>query len=704
MTILQVDLETFCEVPINNGTYIYAENCEVMLFAWAVDEEPPQVWDLTAGGAMPQRLEAMLRNPAVLIQASNSMFDRTVFRLATNSHPAMRAAGAQIERWRDTMVQALAHSMPGALGKLGPILGLPEDQQKDKEGKKYIQLFCKPRPKNQELRRATRETHPAEWAGFAAYAGQDITPMREVGKRAPTWNYKGAELALWHLDQKINDRGVAIDLELANAAIAAVTKEQASLAARAVVLTDGAVESTTKRDKLLRYILSTYGVDLPDMQASTLERRVGDPDLPWALRELLAVRLMASTASTSKYKALLKSTSSDSRLRGLLQFCGAMRTGRWAGRTFQPQNLPRPSLSQAWIDIAIAAMKSGSEDLIFENVMQAASSAIRGVIIAPPGKKLVVADLSNIEGRMLAWLAGEDWKLKAFADFDAGHGHDLYALAYAKSFGITPEAVMKNKKEGDGSMRQIGKVQELALGYEGGVGAFLTFALAYGIELDEMAEQADIPDWAWDRATDMLEWHREQKRDPLASSGLEEKTWLVCEALKTMWREAHPRTRSLWTDLGDIVRAAIRAPGRRFECRRFVIQRDGAWLRIRLPSGRCLCYPQPEVADGPRGQISYMGVNQYSRKWARIHTYGGKLIENATQAAARDILAAAMPAVEAAGYQITLTVHDELITEAPDSPEFNEEHLSALLSQNPPWAEGLPLAAAGFQSYRYKKD
>lgn len=334
------------------------------------------------------------------------------------------------------------------------------------------------------------------------------------------------------------------------------------------------------------------------------------------------------------------------------------------------------------------------------SVMELASSALRGCIVAPAGRKLVVADLSNIEGRMLAWLAGEDWKLRAFYDFDAGTGPDLYALAYAKAFGVSPEAVMENKKTGDGSMRQIGKVMELMLGYEGGVGAYLTGAATYGIDLDAMADGAfdALPDEIVRDAARAWEWAEKQKR----SYGLTKRTYIVCDSFKRLWRAAHPAIASWWSELKDTTARAIARPGVTLRCRRVLIRRDGNWLRIGLPSGRVLCYPSPQVDDS--GQISYMGVNQYSRKWSRLKTYGGKLAENITQAASRDVLAHGLVAAENAGYLPVLSVHDELICETPDAPEFCHEGLAALMSANPQWAEGLPLAAAGFEAYRYKKE
>ena len=701
--MLWIDSETYNETPITNGTHAYAATAEVMLVTYAIDNGPVQCWDLTETGFNRQDMTPMpgdlfhklieIARGEDCICAHNSSFDRNVFKHFMH-------LDLPLPQWRDTMVQALAHSLPGSLGALCEVLRIPTDKAKDKEGKRLIQLFCKPRPKNMKLRRATRLTHPQEWEAFKQYAKLDIDAMREVARRLPTWNYHGDELALWQLDQRINDRGFLVDLDLARAAVEAVDEEQVHLAKRTREMTNNEVQAATQRDALLRHTLAEYGVALPDMAASTLERRINDPDLPDGLRELLSVRLQASTTSTSKYKTLIKATSADGRLRGTLQFCGASRTGRWAGRTFQPQNLPRPSLKQKDIDFGIAALKDGCADLVCPDVMQLTSSAIRGCIIAPPGKKITVADLSNIEGRMLAWLADEAWKLQAFRDFDAGTGHDLYALAYAKAFGITPDEVMENKKTGDGSMRQVGKVMELALGYQGGVGAFLTFAAAYRIELEELAETAwpSIPKEIKERVASTLEWTKKQKRNTF---GLSDKAFMVCDAFKVMWRNAHPNIVAWWTELEDACRIAIT---RRVAvtCRHVVVDMAGAWLRIKLPSGRFLCYPSPRVEDD--GKLSYMGVNQYSRKWGRLGTYGGKLAENITQAAARDVLAGNMPAIEAAGYQIILSVHDENLTETPDTPEYSHEKLAALMARCPDWALDLPLAAAGFEAYRYKKD
>lgn len=725
MTILYLDLETYSTQDLPRvGGYKYAHDCEVMLFAWALDDYPVRVEDLTQQTELSGPLRVALDLPGVELCAHHSMFDRTVLNHSRNVRYPTTS-----DRWHDTMVQALAHSLPAGLGALCDVLRIDADRAKDKDGRALLNLFCKP---DKTGGRNTRFTHPEKWDKFVRYAALDIEAMRACRKKMPRWNYAAGtrEMALWNLDQTINDRGICVDVDLATAALACVTEEQAALAVQTHDLTDGRVASATKRAQLLKEILDVHGVSLPDLQKSTLETRVNDESLPEGVRELLRIRLQASTSSTSKYKTLL-ACQVDSRLHGTKQFCGADRTGRWAGRLWQPDNLPRPDMTPDEITRVIESIKLGTLAINEDNVMRASSNAIRGCIVAPPGKKLVVADLSNIEGRVQAWLAGETWKLDAFRRYDAGTGADLYKLAYAGSFGVDPADVTKDQ-------RQVGKVQELALGYEGGVTAFVTFALVYGIDLDEMADraQAHIPPAIWGQAAIMLKWHRDHKRDPLANTGLCEKTWLVCESFVLGWRQAHPQIKWMWKVLQQAARSAVEQSGKVFNCGQHLsVRRDGAWLRVMLPSGRSLCYPSPSVrhqgdpcgvcegtgdvqVDGfaltchacegsgltksSSGSLSYFGMNRYTRRWQKQHTYGGKLFENVCQAVARDVMGHNMPPIEGAGYALVLTVHDEVVTEAPE--DRSADLLSSLLASSPPWAPGLPLAAAGFEADRYKKD
>lgn len=700
MPVLFCDLETFSPVDLKScGTHAYAEQAEILLFAYAVDDGPVRVLDFTQGDQPP----AELYDESYMTVWHNSHFDRTVMNHALGYY-------LPLERTHDTMVRAMSHGLPGALGKLCDIVGVDTDKAKDKRGKQLIQLFCKPRPKKQKLRRATRATHPVEWAQFVEYARLDIEAMRELYKKLPLWNYKGKEKELWHLDQIINERGFAVDLDLARAAVEAINQAQAELACQTNILTGGAVQAATQRDALLAHILEAYGIEMPDMTSSTVDNMLLDDRLPPGVRELLMIRTQASASSTSKYKKLIKATSKDSRLRGTLQFAGAGRTLRWAGRTFQPQNLPRPNMKNKAIELGISALKYGVADLLYDNVMEVTSNCIRGCIVAPEGRKLVVSDLSNIEGRFAAWLAGEAWKLDAFRAYDTfildkdGNkipdgkgdflrvGPDMYLLAYAKSFGVDVKSVTK-------AQRQVGKVQELALQYGGGVGAFLAFALLYRIDLNDLADAAwdAIPQRIKEEAAGLWSYSVKNKR----TLGLSERVYVVCDSLKRMWREAHPAITSYWDTLGGAVRSAMLNPGTVQKARSVRCQKNGAWLRVLLPSGLYLCYPGARLED--RG-VSYMGVNQYTRQWSRIESYGPKLFENAVQAGAREVLADNMLRIEKAGYPLILSVHDELLTEPLDLPEYNVAELSRFMSTVPPWAEGLPLAAAGFEGYRYKKE
>lgn len=714
---LYLDTETRSETPIKAGTYRYCEDAFVDIITWALDDGPVQCWDATDGSPFPIHLSDELQNPSQTIICHNAMFDRNIIYYAAG-------IWVPIHRWRCTMTRAHSHALPGSLDKLCEILKVPQDQAKLKTGRDLMLLFCKPRPKNSVLRWATRETHPQQRAEYLEYAKHDILAMREIDKRLPTWNmardypadgepWTGAhkELALWHRDQEINDRGFLIDMDLARAALRATGKAQASLKARCQDATGYDAETgegvavATQRDKMLEFILLEHGIELPDMKSSTLERRMNDPDLPDGLRDLLSIRLQACSTSTGKYKSLLKAVNDDGRLRGTIQFAGAGRTRRDAGRTFQPQNLPSKNLLEAEeIEPGIEALKLGCEDMLYDNVMQLLASTIRGCIIAPPGKKLVIADLANIEGRMLAWMGGEGWKLQAFRDFDTilGYddkgeairkGEDLYKIAYAKSFGVLAESVTKPQ-------RQIGKVQELALGYAGGVGAFITFALAYDIDLERLAEEAypGIPSDVLFEAEGFYDWTVKKRR---STFGLSRRAFVVCDAFKRLWRAAHPGVVSFWRDFNDGCVSATKNPGETFRVRGNAIRRDKNWLRVLMPSGRYLCYPSPQLDD--KGALSYMGVNTYTKKWQRIQTHGGKLAENEAQSMSRDVLFDNLPRIEAAGYGIILRVHDEVVTEAPDSPEFGVEHLSSLLSTNHDWCPDLPLAAAGFEAKRYGK-
>jgi DNA polymerase len=776
------DLETFSRVNLKTaGSHKYARDCDVMLWAFADGDGDIYVWDRVYGDlwsqdglsgvwarhttrGTPSEMSALLNDDQALVWFHNGgQFD---FPVLDTQLPHLAPPFA---RRRDTMVQAFAHALPGALEKLGDILGLAEDKKKLKDGKALVRLFCLPQNEAFQKRfgtdRATRDTHPAEWMRFIEYAGGDIATMRAARRVLPRWNYStDKQVGLCLLDWKINARGFLVDVALAQGAVEGSGRAKALLAEQSRGLTGDQVGATTQRDVLLAYILAEHSIELPDMRADTIERRIDDPALPDAVRELLKNRLQASMNSVSKFKTLLNMVCDDGRMRGCMQFRGAGRTGRWAHRGFQPGNLPRPTLPQRLIDLAILALKNDDVeliDLVMGNVMSAISNTIRGAIIAPPRKKLVIADLANIEGRMAAWLAGEEWKLQAFRDYDTITGYDakgkavrkgldLYILAYANSFNVPPESVPPK-----GNERQIGKVEELMFQYGGGVGAWITGAATYGIDLDAMAEavHGTVPQWALDEAEKFLGWMHDQvdekygkrvaalaKKHPadvpqaehdallqrwqeerLAKRfGLTEKVFITCDAIKRLWRKAHPEISSYWKELESAVRFTIENPGVTVDCRKLKVRRKGGWLRIGLPSGRALCYPEPRIepdkipsAQNPStmvknphaGKISFVGLNQYTRQWGRVFTYGGKLFENVVQAASCDQFAEPMPSIEAAGFELILGIHDEHIAEADASrDDLNAKLLGDLMCMDLSWNVGLPLSAAGFESARYRKE
>ena len=685
MKTLWADLETFSRRDIKNGPHQYAEDCYVLLFGYAIDDEPAKVWDLTVTETMPEDLQAALADPEVnTVWHNGANFDVPVLRKAKNLHVDL-----PFERVDDCMVKAYSHGLPGALGTLSEVFGLPVDQAKDKDGRRLVLKFCKP---NFQGRVASRKTDPEDWARFVNYCRLDVEAMRVIYKKLPSWNWGPRDRAQFVIDQRINNRGALMDVELAHAAIDLSERLRLENAEKTRKLTGGEVEAATQRDALLKYILSEYNVKLPDLTRSTIERRLADENIPEPVKELLRVRLASTKTSTAKYKKLIACVNSDNRMRGCLQFRGATRTGRYAGRLMQLQNLPRPTLPQYVIDAGVEAIKGGWAEYLTEPG-ELMSSCLRSCIMATPGKHLVVADLSNIEGRMLAWLAGETWKIQAFRDFDAGHGPDLYKATYGRTFGIRPEDVTKHQ-------RQIGKVMELALGYQGGVGAFLTFAAAYSINLDELAKHVreNISYSYWGQAEGSYEWYKEKK----LTHGLKRDTFIACEAVKLAWRDAHPAIQKFWADVDKAAVSALK--GVPAKAGKVWFSKNGSWLRMKLPSGRFICYPGARLEDGGvgTGTFSYMGINQYSRKWERLKAYAGRAVENATQAAAADILIGAMAAIEQAGFEIVFSVHDEFITEAALDKDNSE--LERLMATPPSWAPDLPLAAAGFTSLRYKKD
>lgn len=727
--ILWLDRETFAEVDLKEvGTYRYAEEAEDLLVAYAIDDGPAQVWDVTAE-PMPADLAHAMEHADEVV-AHNAQFDKAIHNGPKQAH----LPRIELHRWRCSMAQALSHALPAGLSDLCGVLKLPTDQAKDKDGKRLIQLFTRLQPANRKIRRATRLTHPEDWVKFCAYAKQDVVAMREAVKRMPTWNWDASAIAEWHCDQRLNERGFRVDQELTRAGALAAVVEKERIGVRFRTLTHSVVDRPSQREQFKAYVLDEFGIALEDTTKDTLQQMLKSREaLDPRLAELMELSMASNKTSTAKYARLDPMISSDGRFRGCVQFAGAGRTRRWAGRGPQYQNLPSRGLPKAHlIEQYIECLKAGTHDLFFDNLMLYGAAALRGTVIAPPGKKLEVADLSNIEGRVLSWLAGEHWKLKAFREYDAGTGADLYKITAASILGGDPWDVAKRDRD------VFGKVPDLASGYQGGVAGYQTFAHAYGVRMaDHWAtiQKQIAPEHVVKAKANLEKWGRPQ----LESLEISELEWIASETCKLAWRARHPATVQFWYDLQSAATKAIRNWGIVFSVGEFikvrcVTHKGQKWMVVRLPSGRLITYFEPhlsrqgqkpettsvstnaaggvtiKVKAGNEGSetITYFGdaaeSGKTTRQWTKVFTHGGKMTGNCCQTTARDILAPSLLASEEQGYTPVLSVHDEIITEVPDTPDYDAEGLVRILSTNPSWAPGLPLAAAGFEAYRYKKD
>jgi DNA polymerase len=506
-----------------------------------------------------------------------------------------------------------------------------------------------------------------------------------------------------------------VDRELATKAMAQAAalkarykKEGGALAAKAEEDRWGSADEvqaagqvSIMSQKAVLDFIASYGIKLEDARSATLEKFLDSAQadlLPMEARSLLATRLKANKASVAKYSSVLKGCSSDGRIRGLINFYGAG-TGRDAGRRFQPQNLARPVLlnKNLSMDDAVGIVKSGLTEWHFAEPMQLLSDTVRGVLVPGQGNKFAVADLSSIEGRVLPWLAEEEWMVQYFRDLDTGKvKYDGYELAYATAFGVDPNTVTK-------AQRTLGKPIDLASGYGGGVGALITFATLYRIDIDAMARLAHeaADPYLWAECAKQYEWYAEKKM----TNGLAEYTWTGCMYIIKAWRNKRSGTVQLWKNCETAFENAILNPGVHFKMGRdtYAIN-NGGWVFVQLPSGRMLVYPQAHIADrGGRKQLAFMGVNPFTRKWGQIYTYGGKLTENIDQAVARDCFFWNIPQIETAGYQFVARVHDEAITEVPNNDLFSGDRLAKMMSTPQSWCHDLPLNAVGEDLTRYQK-
>ena len=666
--ILTIDFETRSACDLRkSGAYRYAQDpsTDVMCLAFKPDDEPTRLWipewaQEVFGKADDRFLLGYHLDEADEIHAHNAQFERAIWR-----HVMSRYGFEDIplEKWRCTAAKAAAMGLPRDLARACRASGV--QQQKDTTGYKVMMKMCKPR----KPRKAERDANPdwentlywweayGDYQTLLDYCEQDVEAEHALDLALP--DLRPTEQALWFLDQRINDRGLYLDLESIDAMIQATEQLDRDLCEEVAGISHAVLNSARQQKAMLLY-LATRGCHMADLQKQTVETKLERKDLDPRARRLLEIRQLSARSSVKKLQSMAVTAGSDSRVRGSLLYWGAIRTGRWAGKLVQPHNLPRGTLKPGEVEEALWCFRNFGHEF-FKDPMATASSCLRGLITAGPGHDLLAADFANIEGRCAAWLAGEDWKTQAFREYDLGTGPDLYCLAYSKAFGIPLEKISKDQ-------RFIGKVMELSLQYQGWVGAFATMAANYGVSLPE---------------------------DEVAN---------ICG----LWRRAHPRIVTFW---GVMAEAAIRAveTGRQFSAGKIKFGVRGQYLHMKLPSGRLLSYNKPRVVEREdlykrtKKSVEYMGMNTMINKWMRLHTYGGKLFENAIQAIARDVMAEAMLRVEAAGFPIVLTVHDEILAEVPHD-EGSQMKFQKLMTVLPEWVSGLPVAVAGWRGQRYRKD
>lgn len=670
---ISIDLETFSDVDIQKaGLYKYVQSpaFEVMLFGYSFDNGPVTVVDLKQGEELPIDVLSALFNPGIIKRARNAAFEWYCLCKYFNLwEPPKITPGEWLSQWRCSMIHSMYLGYPASLDACGKALGLPQDKQKMGVGKSLIRYFCvpcKPTKANGGRTRNLPHHDPAKWDLFKTYNGQDVVTEMEIENRLSAYPAPEDVQKQWELDLRINARGVAVDRALVASAQAMDTEVQQDYIREAQALTG--LENPNSVSQLMSWAEEQAGVAPPDMSKGTVSQMLKADILPVKLRRMLEIRQELGKTSNKKYDSLAVATCDDGRVRGLLQFYGANRTGRWAGRIVQPQNLPRTYIHGDLLPLARELVKTGNADglkWIFGSVPDTLSQLIRTAFVASPGNMLLDADFSAIEARVIAWLADEEWVLDVFRDTGK-----IYEATASRMFNIPIEKIKKGQPEY--AYRQKGKVATLALGYQGGVGAMRT--MDTGHELDSLSDDE-------------------------------------VQELVDLWRRANPNIVKLWGLVEAAAKAAVVEGRTSFLGHGLVIGRsldirNGLdFLVIGLPSGRRLYYPQPAITTNRFGRpsISYMGQNQTTKKWERIETYGGKLAENIVQAVARDCLAESITRLEDAGYPVVFHIHDEIVVDA-HTVNHNLSEMETLMAIVPAWAPGLPLNADGWVNEFFKKD
>ena len=649
MKKLSCDIETFSDVDlIRCGVYKYADspNFEMLLFAYAVDDGDVHIIDIAGGEELPEKIIQAIKSDTVVKTAYNAQFERVCL-----SRYLKLPDGEYLnpQSWYCTAVQAAELALPLSLADVGSVLGL--ERQKMTEGKELIKYFCvpcKPTKSNGNCTR-NRPCHDInKWETFKKYCMRDVDVERQIADKLKMYPISDEEHRLYVLDQIINDRGVLVDSELAEQAVKLNSIQTAVAVEQAYMITG--LENPNSVTQLKQW-LKEKGVEIESLSKKSVKSLADETD--GDVSEMLKLRLLMAKTSVKKYEAVIRSVCSDNRVHGMMRFCGANRTGRWSGNILQPQNLPQNHLPD--LTLARDIVKDGDFemlDMMFGNVPNVLSELIRTVLIPKPNHRFIVADFSAIEARVLAWIAGEQWRIDTFKN-----GGDIYCASASKMFKVPVE-----KHGVNGELRQKGKISELACGYGGSVGALKNMgAVEMGVQENEL------------------------------------------QGLINDWRNANPHIVRFWYEVGNAAMKAIKekttVPLGKLE---FAYERG--ILFIRLPSGRWLSYIKPRIGTNRFGgdSITYMGINS-AKKWDRLETFGGKLTENIVQGTARDLLANALINAANAGYDTVFHVHDEIICEVPNGYGSVDE-LCKLMCIKPEWADGLPLNADGFECEYYKKE
>lgn len=668
---LSIDLETYSTVSIGAAgsyRYILDPSFEILLFAYSLDGMPVEVIDVASGQVIPLWLKNALKNPLYIKHAYNAAFEWFALSKYLGWLPP--------DQWRDTMLHALYCGYPASLDAAGRAMGLPEDKKKLTTGKALIRYFCVPcKPSNANGNRIRNlpKHDPAKWKLFKEYNGQDVVTEMEIDRRLSAFPVPAFVQKQWETDLTMNARGVAADMEMVSGAlvIGATVKSQLMAEARQL----SGLDNPNSIKQLARWLTDATDSDaeITSVTKETVATMLKQPQ-PANVQRMLEIRQELGKTSTKKYDALETCIADDGRVRGLLQFYGANRTGRWAGRLVQVQNLPRtythplPPARQLVKDRNIDGLR-----LMYGSINDTLSQLIRTAFVATPGNVLIDADFSAIEARVISWLAGQEWRLEVFRT----HGK-IYEASASQMFHVPIEKIKKGNPEY--ALRQRGKVAELALGYQGGVSAMRR--MDTGHNLDDLSDDE-------------------------------------VKGIVDRWRETNSMIRDLWNIVDSAAVTVITNGGAQtirsettdavvtLACELDVIT-GTRYMTILLPSGRKLYYPSPEIGVNRWGNpsVSYMGQNQTTKRWEKVETYGGKLVENIVQAIARDCLAIAIENLEAQGLHVVFHIHDEVVIDTPAWADEDTmlETVTKIMTKPIPWAQALPLNADGWVDKFFKKD